>query len=182
MTPFTFRTVGLASKTRSVYTRSSVSRHFIFDLSSTRDLPPAMQIVRRIHRISALGSPTICPAVSSSQISFINNKSTSRFFSLTQLSSRPYRNTSHQKPQTINRSFCTTTKMSGEFSNADTGNKPADPYKEKNLEDPGTKEKIDDLITFVEKCKFCMMTTRIEPQGLLVSRCMALAGKVRLSA
>lgn len=64
------------------------------------------------------------------------------------------------------------------FSNADTGSKNPDPYKEKNLEDPSLKEKVEGLIEFVERCKFCMMTTRIESSGLLVSRCMALAGKV----
>jgi len=63
------------------------------------------------------------------------------------------------------------------FSNADTANKAADPYKEKNLENPSLKDKVEDLITFMDKCKFCMMTTRIESSGLLVSRCMALAAK-----
>lgn len=65
------------------------------------------------------------------------------------------------------------------YSNTDTGDKQADPYTAKNKEDPSTKEKVDDLIEFVTKSKFCMMTTRIDPPGLLVSRCMAVAGKVR---
>ena len=70
-----------------------------------------------------------------------------------------------------------TAKMS--FSNtAGTGDQPADPYKAKNIEEPSLKEKFTDLISFVEKSKFCMMTTRIAPKGILVSRCMALAGKV----
>ena len=56
----------------------------------------------------------------------------------------------------------------------------ADPYKAKNLDEPQMKEKIGDLISFVEKCKFCMMTTRIGSTGSLASRCMALAGKVRI--
>ncbi len=64
------------------------------------------------------------------------------------------------------------------FSNADTGNKPADPYKEKNFQQPELKEKIDDLVTFMDHCKFGMMTTRIASSGLLTSRCMALAAKV----
>lgn len=64
------------------------------------------------------------------------------------------------------------------FSNTDTGNQPADPYKAKNIDEPGTKEKIEDLIQFVDKNKFCMMTTKIPQSGLLASRCMALAGKV----
>ena len=64
------------------------------------------------------------------------------------------------------------------FSNTDTGNKPADPYKAKNIDEPQLKEKIEDLVSFIEACKFGMMTTRIADSGLLVSRCMALAGKV----
>ena len=72
-------------------------------------------------------------------------------------------------------------KMSGkEFSNADTGSKPADPYKEKNYEEVSVKQKVEDLVAFIEKCQFSMMTTRQAQTGLLVSRCMALAGKVRL--
>ncbi|KAF2237513.1 hypothetical protein EV356DRAFT_18228 [Viridothelium virens] len=63
------------------------------------------------------------------------------------------------------------------FSNTDTGDKPADPYTQKNLQDPSLKDKVDDLVDFVEKSKFCMMTTRIASNGLLVSRCMALAAK-----
>ncbi|KAF1356430.1 bli-3 protein [Delphinella strobiligena] len=63
------------------------------------------------------------------------------------------------------------------FSNADTGSKTADPYVAKNKETPELKEKVEDLISFVEKNKFCMMTTRIASSGLLVSRCMALAAK-----
>jgi len=63
------------------------------------------------------------------------------------------------------------------YSNAETGNKAADPYTQKNLQDPPLKEKVEDLVAFVDKCKFCMMTTRIADKGLLVSRCMALAAK-----
>ncbi|KAI4094455.1 MAG: hypothetical protein LQ344_002204 [Seirophora lacunosa] len=63
------------------------------------------------------------------------------------------------------------------FSNADTGSKPADPYKAENKNDPELKEKVDDLVNFIETCKFGMMTTRIESSGLLVSRCMAVAAK-----
>ncbi|KAL8684411.1 MAG: hypothetical protein Q9218_008306 [Villophora microphyllina] len=63
------------------------------------------------------------------------------------------------------------------FSNTDTGDKPADPYKAVNKTDPELKEKIDDLVNFIETCKYGMMTTRIASSGLLVSRCMALANK-----
>jgi general stress protein 26 len=62
-------------------------------------------------------------------------------------------------------------------SNTDTGGKPADPYKTVNLEDVPLEEKIRDLVSFVDNCKFCMMATRIASSGLIVSRCMALAGK-----
>jgi len=62
------------------------------------------------------------------------------------------------------------------YSNANTGSKEADPYTQKNLQgDASLKEKVEDLIAFAEKQKFCMMTTRIADSGLLVSRCMALA-------
>ncbi|MCJ1275325.1 BLI-3 blue-light-inducible Bli-3 protein [Puttea exsequens] len=62
------------------------------------------------------------------------------------------------------------------FSNADVpDNKPADPYKQANKSEPELTEKVQDLVTFVENCKFGMMTTRIESSGLLTSRCMAMA-------
>lgn len=64
------------------------------------------------------------------------------------------------------------------FSNADTGDKPADPYKAENKNEPSLKEKVEDLVGFIESCKFGMMTTRTEGSGLLVSRCMAVAAKV----
>ncbi len=67
------------------------------------------------------------------------------------------------------------------FSNADTGNKPADPYKAKNLDEPPLKEKIDGLVNFVATSKFGMLTTRSGSSGLLASRCMAVAGQVRNS-
>jgi len=64
------------------------------------------------------------------------------------------------------------------FSNADTGDKPADPYKVKNLDTVPIKEKVEDLSEFISACKFGMMTTRDSSTGALVSRCMALAAKV----
>lgn len=63
------------------------------------------------------------------------------------------------------------------FSNADTGSKPADPYKAKNKDETSIKEKIEDLSSFADACKFGMMTTRDGSSGALVSRCMALAAK-----
>ena len=64
------------------------------------------------------------------------------------------------------------------FSNADTGDKPADPYKATNLDTPDLKIKVEELTKFIDSCKFGMMTTRIESSGLLTSRCMAIAAKV----
>jgi len=62
------------------------------------------------------------------------------------------------------------------FSNTDTGSKTADPYVAKNIQDPALEEKVNDLVAFVEKSKFCLLTTRTS-EGQLVSRCMAVAGK-----
>lgn len=62
------------------------------------------------------------------------------------------------------------------FSNADTGSKHADPYKEKNLDtEVSLADKIEDLTNFMNNCKFGMMVTRDAKSGNLVSRCMALA-------
>lgn len=68
--------------------------------------------------------------------------------------------------------------MSSGFSNTDTGSKNPDPYVEKNKEEPSLQEKLTDLVEFVERCKFCMMSTHIKDTDTIVSRCMALAGKV----
>lgn len=84
--------------------------------------------------------------------------------------------TTRATPETRSNSLTFQRNMS--FSNTDTGSKPADPYTQKNLEQPDElKTKVGDLVDFVEKHKFCMMTTRIK-SGLLASRCMALAAKV----
>ncbi|KFA60514.1 hypothetical protein S40285_07880 [Stachybotrys chlorohalonatus IBT 40285] len=61
------------------------------------------------------------------------------------------------------------------FSNASTGDKPADPYKAANADSVDTKTKIDDLVEFIQRCKFGMMTTHEAATSNLVSRCMALA-------
>ena len=50
-------------------------------------------------------------------------------------------------------------------------------YKQKNKDEPGTEEKIQDLTDFISRSKFGMMST-VSPQGLLVSRCMAVAASV----
>lgn len=66
------------------------------------------------------------------------------------------------------------------FSNTNTGSKPADPYKAVNKQDDlSASQKIEALDKFVTSCKFGMMTTRDASSGKLVSRCMAVAAKVR---
>ncbi|PTD01477.1 Protein bli-3 [Fusarium culmorum] len=71
--------------------------------------------------------------------------------------------------------FFTTTPNKMSFSNANTGDAPADPYKKANTEDVPLQTKIEDLVHFITKEKFGMMTTRGSESGNLVSRCMALA-------
>ena len=53
-------------------------------------------------------------------------------------------------------------------------------YKAKNLDDPGTEEKIQDLNNVIQKSKFGMMTTKSATSDVLASRCMALAATVGL--
>ena len=65
------------------------------------------------------------------------------------------------------------------FSNADTGNKTADPYTAQNKQEPSLKEKVEDLFTFIDKTKICLMTAQTAGSDLLTSRAMALAAKVR---
>lgn len=84
------------------------------------------------------------------------------------------------KPSTRHFSQCHLSNMS--FSNTDTGDKTADPYKAKNLDEPPLKEKIDGLVNFVTAHKFVMLTTKHEHSELLVSRCMAVAATVSLIA
>ena len=80
------------------------------------------------------------------------------------------------------RLFSSTPLSNMSFSNTDVPrDKPADLYKATNLTNPDPKEKVQDLVAFMESCKFGMMTTRIESSDLLRSRCMALAAKVNLS-
>ncbi|KAI5821209.1 hypothetical protein BZA77DRAFT_238139 [Pyronema omphalodes] len=63
------------------------------------------------------------------------------------------------------------------FTTGETGNLNADPYKAANADNSNCslKEKVEDLIKFAKAVKFCMMTTRQDLSGLLVSRCMAVA-------
>jgi len=63
------------------------------------------------------------------------------------------------------------------FSNTNTGDKPADPYKARNIDDVSLEEKVEGLSEFISACKFGMMVTRDSKTGALVSRCMALAAK-----
>lgn len=89
----------------------------------------------------------------------------------------------NSNPSTVSRKFSTKSialtppsKMS--YSNTDTGDKPADPYKAKNLDEPSLKEKVEALSTFISNSKFGMLTTRIEGSKLLTSRAMGVAAQV----
>lgn len=64
------------------------------------------------------------------------------------------------------------------FSNTTTGDKPADPYKKQNEEDPDLNTKVEELVNFITTAKFGMMTTHEAATDNLVSRCMALAATV----
>lgn len=65
------------------------------------------------------------------------------------------------------------------FSNTDTGDKPADPYKQANTDTEATVEqKIEALNKFMTSSKYGMMTTRDSQTGQLVSRAMALTAQV----
>jgi general stress protein 26 len=61
------------------------------------------------------------------------------------------------------------------FSNTDTKDKPADPYKAGNKDDASVDVKVEDLVKLMTSCKFGMMTTHEAKTNNLVSRCMALA-------
>jgi len=63
------------------------------------------------------------------------------------------------------------------FSNTNTGNQKADPYTAKNKDDVPLKEKVEDLLNFIHKTKFCMLTTQTAKSDLLCSRAMALAAQ-----
>ena len=97
---------------------------------------------------------------------------------------RPCISQLHHKYSPRDFATSTTLRMSQKpFSNTEVpSDKPADPYTATNKSEPDLKEKVNDLVTFIESCKFGMMTTRIESSGLLTSRCMALAAKVRSSS
>ncbi|KAF2012367.1 hypothetical protein BU24DRAFT_376113 [Aaosphaeria arxii CBS 175.79] len=63
------------------------------------------------------------------------------------------------------------------FSNTSTGDKTADPYLQKNIDEASLKEKVEDLIQFIDKVKFGLLTTQTANSDLLASRAMALAAK-----
>lgn len=61
------------------------------------------------------------------------------------------------------------------------GTKPVDPYKAKSFEDPPLPQKVEDLAKFIKEVKYGMLTTKLSSDSeLLTSRCMALAGQVRI--
>jgi hypothetical protein len=63
--------------------------------------------------------------------------------------------------------------------NTNTGDKPADPYKQANAEEVSLDTKVNDLVEFMKNSKFGMMTTKAADSDKLASRCMALAATVR---
>ena len=64
----------------------------------------------------------------------------------------------------------------------DSANSSKDPYRQKNVDsEVPLQEKVTDLVKFIETTKFGMMTTRQSDTGCLVSRCMSLAGTVKIS-
>lgn len=54
----------------------------------------------------------------------------------------------------------------------------ADPYKERNVDNTSLSDKVVALTTFIQTHKYGMLTTRNANSGMLMSRCMALAGTV----
>lgn len=126
--------------------------------------------------LGSLSKTIITPPLTSSSSSF-------RAFSLLiQPSSRLFPSTITFHPSHQTRQISSTSLYKMSFSNTSVpADKPADPYKATNLTNPDLKEKVQDLISFIESCKFGMMTTRIESSGLLTSRCMGLAAKVSSS-
>lgn len=65
-------------------------------------------------------------------------------------------------------------------TSAPLGDKPADPYTHSNKDETDLNTLVTDLVDFITKCKFGMLTTiEASSQNNLVSRCMGLAGTVR---
>lgn len=63
---------------------------------------------------------------------------------------------------------------------APLGDKPADPYTHDNKDETDLKTSVTELVDFITKCKFGMLTTiEASSHNNLVSRCMGLAGTVR---
>ncbi|BFZ63316.1 hypothetical protein YB2330_004438 [Saitoella coloradoensis] len=71
-------------------------------------------------------------------------------------------------------------KMSNTTNTTNTipAGQPADPYKSKNLDtSTSLSTKVSDLAGLLDGIKTCMLTTRRETDGFLVSRCMQLAAR-----
>ncbi|RFU72404.1 bli-3 [Trichoderma arundinaceum] len=61
-------------------------------------------------------------------------------------------------------------------TSADLGDKPADPYTKANKDEVDSQTMVTDLVDFITKCKFGMLTTvEASSHNNLVSRCMGLA-------
>lgn len=61
-------------------------------------------------------------------------------------------------PSTVPNLDTTYTPVNMSFSNADTSDKPADPYKKANADEVSLDQKISDFKSFIEATKFVMMT------------------------
>ena len=142
--------------------------------------PSLLSFLKLKMRVLGLFSNSIITPLSTSSSS--SSSSLRNFPVLIQPSSRLFYPTRILQLSCQVRPLSSTPKINMSFSNTSVpGDKPADPYKATNLTNPDLKEKVQDLVTFMEACKFGMMTTRIESSGLLTSRCMALAAKVSRS-
>jgi len=58
-----------------------------------------------------------------------------------------------------------------------TGSKPPNPCPEASPDNTFLKERIDELIQFIDGHHFCLMTTRQKNTEYLVSRCMAVTAR-----
>ncbi len=132
----------------------------------------------RVSRILTPFTPPKTSSLRSFSVSSVLTKRPSRLYHSSTIFKSP---TNPQSIRPLSTSQFPNMASQKQFSNTDSvpSDKPADPYKATNLTNPELPEKVQDLVKFIESCKFGMMTTRIESSGLLTSRCMALAAKVR---
>lgn len=122
------------------------------------------------HLIPSTWTPLLIASSAPRCCIFYSYKSSRPFLTISISSAAPH------KPPT--RRFSQRHPSNMSYSNTDTGDKTADPYKAKNLDTPPLKEKIEGLVNFVASQKFGMLTTKIESSENLASRCMSVAATV----